>query len=1074
MDPVTAISIAGNVLAFIDLSYKVISGVNEVLSTASGMTPENEHLGVLVQDLNLITRNLVTDAPARTENEKQLCALAANCHELSGELYQLLRRLRVGDSKSKWEGLRVKWQSLRKEKEIDSIERKLNGYQSQILLRLQVMFSQKANDQNSFINGQLEALRSEGQALQNITTTQLDGLYQTISTLVDRLQSTAAQDDSDRSEKEPLTKLSDSLFKFRSMTSTMSRENKILECLAFPSMFNREDRIENAESGTFAWIVDEKFQSTDEQNDSSAKPGENHEEQKAKVQYQTEKARQAVRRESTREQFLTWLNVGRHIFHISGKAGSGKSTMMKFLSHSSQVKKGLESWAGGRFLVFVRFFFWNSGDARQMSLEGLYRTLLFETCRQVPDLIPLLFPELWGSPAATAAPIRFDEVKAAFDRLIQEASSSERYFCFFIDGLDEFEGDEVDHWCLARDLQSWTERAENIKLCVSSRPHVPFVQSFANKLNHQVSIHDLTREDIYKFTAAMFEKDPNFHRIKDSYEDLVVEVVNISDGVFLWARLVVRSLLKGIGYQSSEKDLKRKLQTMPKGLDELFDRILGSIDQDDQLLSDQLFLLTTPNFCRWQPTARNAIAYSWLGDLDDPGFPYERPMQSYTMAEIDERLEQVSCTLDRLSRGLLELSRKRPREQDGHDYFTYEVQFLHRSARDYIVNTREAQMRARLPEFDVCSAIFRLLLAEFKFALPTKHDAKPRTWAVTSEGGPLRRALHILFTTMNAAKKHYQYDIPSRILDEAYHIVRHHSQATDSTQVLSGNSDSELKGYIFGSNLQRLGEEWLMRRASDHSPNFLCEVVSRNVQRWLSPDLMSHLRKQSLHSGPNLLLVASVYCEDLEFVQGLLHEGRSPREMVSMEPIRPLDKSDFEKITTMIPAPQATVSVWMIFLYSFVEGYILSGCTSLSNRCLEEFLQYEVDRDIMFVVRIPALSRKPKEAVDDVFPFGDTDEGSDERVAFDLLEVLELADPSNLEALRILLSNQASQEDRPEVKPISGPSITHQRGSLAKALDAIEAAGRKSPHFGFGPALRLESVICPSERLDMPFAFRIT
>ncbi|KAJ6190240.1 hypothetical protein N7519_000261 [Penicillium mononematosum] len=140
MDPLTAISLAGNILTFIDFSYKIISGVNNVLSTPNGMTPDNERLSVLVEGLNAVTQNLVTDIPARTENEKQLCALATNCHSLSGELYQILGRLKVGDKKSKWEGLRVKWHNMRKEKEIDSIERRLNGYQSQILIRLQVMF----------------------------------------------------------------------------------------------------------------------------------------------------------------------------------------------------------------------------------------------------------------------------------------------------------------------------------------------------------------------------------------------------------------------------------------------------------------------------------------------------------------------------------------------------------------------------------------------------------------------------------------------------------------------------------------------------------------------------------------------------------------------------------------------------------------------------------------------------------------------------------------------------------------------------------------------------------------------
>lgn len=122
---------------------------------------------------------------------------------------------------------------------------------------------------------------------------------------------------------------------------------------------------------------------------------------------------------------------------------------------------------------------------------------------------------------------------------------------------------------------------------------------------------------------------------------------------------------------------------------------------------------------------------SWLEDLEDPGFPYEAPMRPCTVSEINERLDLVPSGLDRLSRNLLVMSprriRKPPgipliysRKRRGHDYFTYRVQFLHRSTRDSIPNTREAQMRACIPDFDVYSGIFRLLLAEFKFALFTR------------------------------------------------------------------------------------------------------------------------------------------------------------------------------------------------------------------------------------------------------------------------------------------------------------------------------------------------------------------
>jgi hypothetical protein len=196
--------------------------------------------------------------------------------------------------------------------------------------------------------------------------------------------------------------------------------------------------------------------------------------------------------------------------------------------------------------------------------------------------------------------------------------------------------------------------------------------------------------------------------------------------------------------------------------------------------------------------------------------------------------------------------------------------------------------------------------------------------------------------------------------------------------------------------------------------------------------------------------------------------------MVSMEPIRPLDRSNFESSTT-IPAPQATVSVWLIFLYCFIEGYFLAGCTSdPANRCLEEFLQYNVDRDVLFVVRIFASSDEPNEPTDDDLAPEENSGESDERVAFELLEFLELVEPSNIEILRMKLSSKGTREDPLEVTPISGPPIPYQRGSLSKALEAIVAAGNIHRHFAFGPHLCLESVTTPSERLDVPFSFRIT
>ncbi|KAL5340072.1 hypothetical protein BJX70DRAFT_397087 [Aspergillus crustosus] len=430
------------------------------------------------------------------------------------------------------------------------------------------------------------------------------------------------------------------------------------------------------------------------------------------------------------------------------------------------------------------------------------------------------------------------------------------------------------------------------------------------------------------------------------------------------------------------------------------------------------------------------------------------------------------------------------RERDGHAYFTYEVHFLHRSARDYIANTRKAQIQARIPDFDVLPGIFRLLLAELKFALPTLHDNRPRVWGkFGGEGGAIRLALHRLFTVMVSAHDECGYDVPSKFLEEASHIVQHHTQMAEggTPQVPPTNQITEFKGHIWGGNLQRIGRSWLIYRESNHSPDFLCEVVCRELQQFLAPESKKHLKQQNMISGPNLLLVAAARANSLELVQHLLHhEGRTPKEMVPLEPIRLYD-INYEDSRT-IPASRAANSLWLIFLYCLVENFLLrTGDTEAQCiGCLKEFLQYDVDRDVRFVVRvIPSFGdinndkqvddnkQEPRVKIREEDDKGETDE----RVVFDLLEFLELVGlgPSNMEVLcEKLPQAQEGCQPLPEVTPVCGPTISHQRGSLSKTLEAIVAAGKFSQFWAYASCLCLESVITPSERLDTPFAFRIS
>jgi predicted RND superfamily exporter protein len=182
-------------------------------------------------------------------------------------------------------------------------------------------------------------------------------------------------------------------------------EMRILKQVYFRSIYSREDATEMAHNGTFEWILrkestniskdSDSEEMEDEENDKyeedeeAEKIGEDeesgeHDNLERELEYPDDEIR--MLQSQIRYTFLSWLRTGSHVFHISGKAGSGKSTLMKFLVDHPRTREELNCWAADKQLVFAHFFFWQSGDTLQRSLEGLYRSILFETLKQCPDL----------------------------------------------------------------------------------------------------------------------------------------------------------------------------------------------------------------------------------------------------------------------------------------------------------------------------------------------------------------------------------------------------------------------------------------------------------------------------------------------------------------------------------------------------------------------------------------------------------------------------------------------------------------------------------------------------------------
>lgn len=524
-----------------------------------------------------------------------------------------------------------------------------------------------------------------------------------------------------------------------------SPDVRVLKQLYFPNVYDREDSMETATDSTFRWILedgfDEKFgeddtESRDEDSDSSDDDSEDHDdsdpgtraEEKPAVPHKKKdrgESHAAIQRRIAKEnrvkaraKFTTWLQRDNGVFHISGKPGSGKSTLMKFVHGHPNTMKKLRAWAGSKQLVFGHFFFFKAGGKFQKSLEGLQRSILFETLKQCPELIEHVLPEAFRAfsrnPAASSIDELFfrpSELDQAMNRLASVPTAMGYRICFFIDGLDEYEdvnADELHHERLAEQFFSWASSSE-VKILVSSRPYRVFQEAFLDE--RRIRVQDLTDIDITLFGRKMFEKDKCFDQVRPFYRQLVNQVVTDSAGVFLWARLAVRSLIMATRRDCSRQFLEQQLGQTPQSISALYAQLLASINPIDRDRAYKMLLFVSR--LAESDVSVYAPALTWMDSLENPNFPMCSEPRPYTKEEGNDLRKSVQRDLEDCTKGLLELTTNQFPTMMGCPITTDMVRFFHRTILDFVRESETfRQVSKTYPKLGDEDMIIRMLLTE--------------------------------------------------------------------------------------------------------------------------------------------------------------------------------------------------------------------------------------------------------------------------------------------------------------------------------------------------------------------------
>lgn len=641
----------------------------------------------------------------------------------------------------------------------------------------------------------------------------------------------------------------------------LSKEQHILHGLHFWGMRMREVSITEAHARTFEWIFED----------------------------------QPVLHPQVK--FKEWLSHGNGIYWIAGKAGSGKSTLIKYLVSDPRTESILQTWAGNEALVVAKFFFWNAGNVMQKSQEGLLRSLLHEVLSQCPQLMQRVCPSRWRDSDlydTHSEPWTSYELIESFDLLSRIPNLSSK-FCFFIDGLDEYQGDQFDLIQTVRRLAA----SSSIKICLSSRPWEEFTDAFGKDKDRTIILQDLTRHDIQLYVHDALKQHHHFAKLEEAgpkLNELVEELEDRAQGVFLLVTIVVRSLLRGLTHADDVSDLQRRLREFPAELGPFFQHILDSIDPFYREQTAQLFIVNLEAL-----TPLSVIALQFIEkERRKPDYIFELDIRPYSNREIEDIYGTVKRRLNARCKDMLEVSV----EPYLHPFCGYRVAFLYRTVRDYLIAPRMRNMLSgwATKGYDATSTLCKAHLAQI-MSLPWPSEAMQRPDVVKEFFRLVNEFMYY------ASKLEREKGLSNIALINALdHAASAYWERRNDVTDLSLYSSLPESGVLHWTNLEL---DLRRRDASERGEKtFLAKTVECSLKLYVTKILDSEPQLLQEKRGRPLLDYAlrprvfqrhgkTIGSIDPDMVRLLLLHGADPNQMISIYNTRKSDR----------------ITVWAFFLW---------------------------------------------------------------------------------------------------------------------------------------------------------------
>jgi len=302
------------------------------------------------------------------------------------------------------------------------------------------------------------------------------------------------------------------------------------------------------------------------------------------------------------DQIMNWFRNPEetHILWLRGMAGTGKSTIALTVCRIVQADPTIV--LGGSF-----FCSRSASSAERRDVTCIIPTLAQLLARQSEDYSVALAAELERDPD-----LAHKQVSTQFEGLLLRPfiamRAPARPILFVVDALDECSSEPTGAGVGSNSLQSvsvlleelakFSQREERlpVKFLIISRPetHIRRTPIARTSVSAIIHLHDVDRTevaaDIWLYVTAKFPKD--FDGEKWYNDDDIVNIVNLADGLFIFAATVMRYILTPLGDDQRAGRLRRVAtpSVLSYSLDEMYRLVLSNtsdpVESDDSELKD--------------------------------------------------------------------------------------------------------------------------------------------------------------------------------------------------------------------------------------------------------------------------------------------------------------------------------------------------------------------------------------------------------------------------------------------------------------------------------------------------------